>query len=129
MFVYAMLFFKLPDIDDGNILQHKFIIFLSLFCFYFLVQIIGKIKNKCKIDINDITTKSLTVAVSGVMGYTLYQDLGMMEWSRNYINNFNITSRYNRCLYITVIITLFISVVRILQVLFNNDIPECVNYE
>ena len=116
-----MLFFKIPDIENDNYVNHKFILFISLFIFTFITQIIAKIRNGCKIDQMDVANKSLQVAVTAIIGYSLYVDFNVMEWSKDYVASL-VDSKYSLYLLVAIIMILFIAIIKIVQLLFENEI-------
>ena len=74
LFMFTILIFRLPNIYDGRFILHKFVIFVSLFCFQFILMLLSKISNKCKIDIVDIMKNSFMTAIYGILGYSIYND-------------------------------------------------------
>lgn len=78
-FVFAMLYFDVPDINDDHKILHKFYLFGSISIFIFLIQLIKKIKNKCKIEPTVIFQQSITTGLICVLGYSLYIDFTLME--------------------------------------------------
>ena len=75
IFIFAILFFKLPNIDNRNRLLNKLILFSLLFIYQFMLLIISKVKNKCKIDFLEVFIYSIETATLGVIGYSIYNDL------------------------------------------------------
>lgn len=120
IYLYTILFFELPNVETDNYIHHKFFLFIALFVFTFVTQIISKIRNNCRIDQLDIMNHSIHVATIGIIGYSVYTDLNTMEWSKDYINNM-ITSKYSLFLMIAVIMVLFISTIKIIRLLFAMD--------
>ena len=115
---------------NDNYLWHKFTLFVSIFCFYFILQIIGKIRTNCIINISEILGKCYVVAVSGILGYTLFVDLQIMGWSSENMNKF-ITSlngnRYMFTLVVTLFIIMFITVVKLMALMISISDPNKCN--
>ena len=123
IFVYSMLFFKIPDVETDNYIYHKLIFFVTIFLFTFVSQILMKLRNDCTIVAREIFNKSLEVAISGLIGYSLYIDLTIMESTKEYMVGY---SRYILYLMIAITIILFIGIVKIVKLLFNYNENECV---
>lgn len=147
LFLYAIIIFKFPDLDshllssdessgsgedtdkNDNYLWQKFVLFVSIFCFYFILQMIGKITSNCTINISEILGNCYVVAVSGILGYTVFVDLGNMTWSSENMNEFIISldgNRYMFTLIVTLFIVMFITVVKMLGLMVSyNDQEMC----
>jgi hypothetical protein len=78
-FIFAMLYFDVPNINDDHKILHKFYLFVSITVFYFLIQLIKKIKNKCKIEPSVIFQQSIMTGLICILGYSLYIDFTLME--------------------------------------------------
>lgn len=120
LFLYSVLFFKIPDIENDNYINHKFILFIAIFVFAFTTQIIAKLRNNCKIDHIDTTSKSFQIAIASIIGYSLYIDLNVMEWSKDYLSSV-INSKYSLYLVVSIIMIMFIATIKIIQLLFINE--------
>jgi len=125
IFMYLMFCLQIPDIENDNDMLNKFIIFISLFCFYYALQIIKKIKGNCKINLNDITKNSLIVALTGSLGYSFYTDLVEMNFSKDYIKYFKDTSKYVLYLVIVICIILLITIIKIIELLLTSNQDPC----
>ena len=75
IFMFIILFFKTPNITNNNYILHKIIIFALLFVYQFMLLVMSKVKNKCKIDFLEVFRYSIETAVVGVVGYSIYTDL------------------------------------------------------
>lgn len=113
------MFFNIPDISDGNYILHKLILFVSLFVFSFVTQIISGMKSKCPLNQFGLMNNSIHISTIGIIGYSLFIDLVNMETTHEYMSSL-ITSKYVMFLIASVIIVLLISVVKIVNMLFEN---------
>ena len=120
-FLMASLFIKIPNINNSNYIQHKFILFISLFCFQFVISILSSIINKCIININSIANYSLLVAIAGIIGYSLYNDFQYMGID---ISFFNLSNKYNY-INVAIILTLFIAVIQIIKLIISSKNTDC----
>jgi hypothetical protein len=131
LFMFVILCFKMPNIDDGNYLLHKFIIFVALFGFQFIILVMSKIKNKCKIVLTDVALTSIETAVIGVIGYSIYNDLQFMQISEtlNLGDGFYMRDKKMQYLYITLIITVLLTFVNTIQLLLGYIPYACAKYD
>jgi len=80
IFLYVIaVFYFVVDVNNKQYLRDKLVIFLAMFFFQFLLTMISKVVSKCKVEIWDIVNDSLRVAFIGVIGYSVYTDLTIME--------------------------------------------------
>lgn len=125
IFLFALIYFKMPDISDDNYIYHKFMLFVSSFAFYFVIQVISKIRNNCKTDTSEMLRKSMEVAVSTIIGYSVFVDLTIMQSTRDFMTSIIQQSDYNKYLMACIITILFITIIRAIQLLFNNKAYQC----
>ena len=128
LFVYilTLLYFKIPNISDNNFLVHKFYIFVGVFGFYYVIQMIKKIKNNCKIDPYLILQQSLNMSLYCVIGYSIYTDLIHMEWSKDYLEKTYLDDLNKRYLIIAITIIIFITLIQLVGMLFKVDRDDCI---
>lgn len=122
LFVFTLIIFHLPNIKDGRFLTHKFILFVSVFCFQFVLLILSKIANKCKIDIIEIFNDSLMTSVFAILGYSIYNDL---IYSNKIMNNPQCGNHGNYLL-ATVLIISFIAIWKVIRLSINRDYQRCI---
>jgi len=125
IFIFTMLFFKMPNIDNTNYLAHKLTIFCLLFLYQALLLILSKMKSGCKIDPVEVFSISVETAAIGVIGYSMYTDL--QYYKINPIDHFYVTT-HTQYLYITIIITLLLTFVNSIKLLFGYKPYDCVKY-
>jgi len=127
IFIFAILFFKLPNIDNRNRLLNKLILFSMLFIYQFMLLIISKVKNKCKIDFLEVFIYSIETATLGVIGYSIYNDL---EYSKiGYEESLYMTDNKIQYVYIALIIALLLIFVNTIKLLFGYRPYECIKYD
>lgn len=121
LFVYliVLFYFRFPDITNNKYIFHKVIIFVSVFVFRFVVELIKKIKNKCKIEPLDILKESLLYALLNVVGYSIYVDLMYMNVCSDY--NININSDNQRFLIASFIMSIFTLFISTGKMIFSNS--------
>lgn len=129
IFIIAILFFKVPDIDNYNYLLHKLIIFVVLFVFQFFILSSYKMINKCKIDIFEILKYSVETATIAIIGYSIYTDLQFYETNDFNFNIFSFDDVNLRYIYIAIIITLLLILVNTIKLLSGFKPYECIKYE
>lgn len=125
IFIYVLLFFGIPDITNDNYLIHKLLLFIAVFIFYYIVQLIKKIKNKCQINSREMLEKSLFVGLLTVIGYSVYVDLINMEWSKGYFEDIHTVNLYKRFAVVTLIIIVLLTLVMLIGLMFAVPTDEC----
>lgn len=127
IFIFAILFFKVPNIDNGNRLLNKLILFSLLFIYQFTLLIMSKVKNKCKIDFLEVFTYSIETATIGVIGYSIYNDLEYFRLGNG--ESLYMTDNKVQYVYIALIITLLLTFINTIKLLFDYKPYECIKYE
>jgi hypothetical protein len=116
VYLFTMFFFGIPDVANDNYIGHKIILFVSLFIYNFALNFIKSIFSKNNNNI-DIFNDSFQIAVAGIIGYSLFIDLTIMDSTYEFMNS--ICSSENMLyLTITIVMILFISLVKIFKLLF-----------
>jgi len=125
IFLFSLFFFNIPDINNSNYITHKIIIAIALFITQFILLVISKIKNKCKIDINEILMDSLQVSLTGFIAYTIYTDY---IYRYQLVPYANIDKHYHNII-LALIITFAIATVKIIRTLINPEYMKCQLYD
>ncbi len=126
VFIYAIVYLKFPDIESNNYIQHKFILFVLTFFFQFVYTIISKIKDRCRIEIKDVVRSSLQVAIATIIGYSIFTDIKHMDSG---VKAILATTNDNMLyLYVSIIITLFVALIRTMDIMFSSKYGDCVKY-
>lgn len=124
IFLLMSFYFKYPDLSQKNYILHKIIIFGLLFCFQFIITLINKVRKGCKIVVYDLARDSLETALGGVLGYTVFND---MLFSGKYISEskFESFSQNIVNLNVTIVVVLFITLIKVVRMLFQNGNTDC----
>lgn len=125
IFLFIMFYFNLPDMNNNNYIMHKIALTIGLFIFQFILLLISKIKNKCKIDICEITLDSLQVALSGFVAYTFYTDY---IYKNKLVPYAHMNKNYHN-LIVAIIITLSVMFIKIIRMLISTDYLKCERYD
>ena len=122
-FIYlgAILYFGIPDINDGKYIQQKAILFIMMFVFQFFLLLFYKLVKRCNIDINRIATNSLRTSTMAIIGYSLYQDMTTMESAKGLIENKHV----GKNIVVSAVVVIFIMAMRVIELLFRDDTEEC----
>lgn len=125
LFVYllTLFYFKFPDITNNKYAFHKAIIFITVLVFRFMIELIKKIKNKCKIDALDILKDSLLYSLITVVGYSIYVDLMYMNICSDY--NISISTDNQRYLVSSFVISMFTLFISAFQMVFKMGESKC----
>ena len=125
VYIFTLLYFQLPDVTNNNYLTHKFYLFVAIFGFYYIIQLIKKIKNGCPIDPYAILLQSLNMSLFCVLGYSIYVDLLYMDWSQNYFGDIVVVNHTKRFITISLIIVTFVALIQLVGMLFKTSTNEC----
>jgi hypothetical protein len=124
LFMYTLIIFRLPNIYDSRFVLHKFVIFTSVFCFQFILLLLSKIGNKCKIDIIEIFKNSFMTAIYGILGYSIYNDMIFTGLTRH-PERFLFFSPRLGYLCAAISITAFISVAKLFTLSLDRNYQIC----
>lgn len=113
IFIYFIFYFQVPNISDKRYIYHKFLIFLLIFIFQFLLYIISDF-SKREYSIKEIALKTIIISSAAVIGYSVFNDLV-------YSNIIDVTKCDYRVLSlnVTVIITIAILFVKVIELSIN----------
>lgn len=128
IFICLSLLVGIPGVDSLNLLKNKLILFVGIFMFQILIKSISKLTSNCRSNIKYVIFDSFFIALMAIIGYSLYIDLSIMSFTRNFMSIYTSNKLYNS-ITITIIITLFIFIVKVFQILFNGEIDNCINDE
>lgn len=123
-FLYVIFLFKFPNIENTNYLYNKFLVFVLIFLFNFMVQFITKIISGCNILYDEIIGKSLEVALYGVIGYSIFVDLSIMNGTKTYIQSFG-KSSYSLYLVAAIVVIAFIAMMKTFKLLLSTNEYVC----
>ncbi|QKF94015.1 hypothetical protein QKU48_gp0557 [Fadolivirus algeromassiliense] len=126
IFIFLILFFKVPNINDNNYILHKVILFGLLFVYQFMLLVMSKVKNKCKIDFLEVFRYSVETAAIAVIGYSIYTDL---QYYKVNDDPLFITDTNMQYLYITIIISVLLTFVNTIKLMFGYRPYDCIKYE
>ena len=127
IFIFAILFCKIIDVNNGNRLINKLIMFCLLFIFQFTLLIISKIKDKCKIEFSEVFMYSIETATVGIIGYSIYDDLEYFKLGN--AGSLYIIDNKMKSVYMSIIIILLFTFVNTIKLLFGYRPYECIKYE
>jgi hypothetical protein len=89
-----LFYFQIPNVNSENYIKHKLILFGTTFGFYYVLSLIRKVgKRSCIIDPYMIIKHSLKIALLAIVGYSLFIDFNLMDWSKDY---FSFDSEYKK---------------------------------
>lgn len=125
IFIFTILFFKMPNIDNTDYLAHKFIIFILLFVYQSVLIILSKMKNGCKINPSEVFSIGVETGAIGVIGYSIFTDLS--HYNLGSLESLTISDQ-TKYLYVTIIITLLMSFVNGFKLLLGYRPYECIKY-
>ena len=124
IFINILFFFSLPDINNDNYIFHKLLIFIGVFVFQFLIQVISNTYKGCFEAIDAVISTCLKVSIFAVFGYSLFVDAKYMDYSKEFIENIT-EDQQMKILVISSSIVLFILLMKILEMIFSKTTNSC----
>jgi len=116
LFVFALLYLKIPNVETDNYITHKILLFLGILIFDFALQLIKRIRSSCIVKTDEVFSESIKTALYGIIGYSLYIDTTIMTSTKDYLMNYNCS--YNQKIaIITVFIITIISLAKLMDVI------------
>ena len=127
LFILALFYFRLPNVLNNNYIIHKIYIFIAVFGFYYIMQMIKKVKSRCSIEPYNIVQKSFITALLCVIGYSIYTDLLINESTKDYFEDISLPELNinKRLVIITLIVVSFVMIMELGGVLFKTNSDEC----
>ena len=111
----------------GNFIVNKFILFIFIFCFQFLMILISKALKKCKIVMSDLISDSLQTSITTVLGYSIILDLYFMKSTR-FIPEKTILGKRMGNFYLSFFIVLFVAMIKMVTLIFSYQQTDCIKY-
>ena len=127
-FIYFALLIGIPGTSGDNILKNKLVLYIGIVIFQLFIKSTMKIKFRCKFTTKNIIKESLFVGLLSVIGYSLYVDLSLMNYTRNIFNDLN-SNKYLYPFIVSSIINIFILFIFLFQIIFNIQIDKCDKYK
>lgn len=113
IFMFLIFYFKIPNIDNDRYIYHKFMIFMLLFVFQFVIYLLSDISNH-EIFVKKIATKSFIIGVAAVIGYSIFNDLMYAK-----IINTTGCSYSVLCINVTFMIMVFIALIKVIELVIG----------
>jgi hypothetical protein len=117
IFIYALLLLNIPGIEYDNYLSRKLYLFFGVFLFEVIIVIILRAYKKCTINMTLIVKNALIVALIAVVGYSIYNDLLLMQ-SPLILNQ---TSPNIRYLAVSSLIVFLVAICYFIEMLFTSS--------
>lgn len=124
VYIATLIFLGFISFETDNYLLQKLYLFISIFIFTSLMEVLKTFKTECKKTGKDIFNESLKIGVTSVVGLMIYTDMLHMSWSQEMFENIN-ESSFNRSLIVPLIVVLTIMTVKITYVMFDADENKC----
>jgi len=125
---YILLYFKCPDINNTDFIKQKAILFAIIYSLQVVLELIDKIIQKCKIDINEIASDALYTATAAVIGFSIYNDIVLKKLINQEIPDFfhgMKGSNRKNYVYITLFITLGIASMKFSKIITSYQSNIC----
>jgi hypothetical protein len=86
---------------------------------------LDQLLHSCKVDLGDNFKESIYVATKVLIGYSLYVDIAIMNVKGGLVQKYVHASGWKHHLFVTFIIISFVTVVKVVELMFRNDIDKC----
>jgi hypothetical protein len=122
VFMFALLMFNIIDLQRDQMIRNKLYLFLSIFIFNSICQMIMLLYHRKIVNIGIILKKSLQLGLLTVVGYTIFNDIE--------VSAYDIDMSVIDKIKLSIIIILFIAfgdVFDWLTTVKNGNINDCMN--
>ena len=119
LYIYSLLLFKIINIEDQNLFRHRFVLFLLIYPFTFIIYLIDRLVRGCTTDIYTLSLRSIQTALICIIGYSIYFDFNIIELAKNKKDIF--APAISSYLGITITISLLVGVFKIIGLLLYNS--------
>ena len=123
-FLFVAFVVGVPGTNKYNIIQNKLILFIGIFLLQFILLIINKISNNCKVQFKKLAHHSLYNSLISVIAYSIYIDLITMNTTKDYMSNI-IDSKYLRSGLLSAIISISLFVNNFFRIIIGSDSYKC----
>lgn len=125
IYLFALFYLGIPNIDSEDLLKHKLVIFLAVFCFNFALQLIKNVRSKCLVRSDRILNDSVITSLIAVIGYSICTDLAVMEYTKDWVAE-TFTNYNKKSVIIALTIAVFIALAKITGAIVKPD-HECIS--
>ena len=119
-----LLYMRFPDVLNNQYLTHKLYLFAAIIVFYYVMQLIVQLKNKCTINAVALLKSSFQMALYCIVGYSIYVDLLYMDYTSSYFGDVEEVFPLKRMFIITIIIIMFVLFIEFGSIIFS---PNLIN--
>tara|TARA_B100000902_G_C26846006_1_gene685768 strand:+ start:211 stop:648 length:438 start_codon:yes stop_codon:yes gene_type:complete len=123
-FLFIAFIIGVPGTNKYNIIQNKLILFIGIFLLQFILLIINKITNNCKVPFKKLAQHSIYNSLISVIAYSIYIDLITMNTTKEYMNSV-IESKYLRAGLLSAIISSSLFVNNFFRIIIGSDSYKC----
>lgn len=86
IFVFVLIYFKLINIRNTNVITQKLLIFLAVTAFATILSVMKSIRRRCPVDTWKAISSGALTGLFAFIGYTLFYDLFYLPESRPYMD-------------------------------------------
>lgn len=123
--IYIPLLIGVSWISPNNLIWNKAVLFVGVFLVQLMMDLMNKIKDKCKVKLTEIIYHSFHTASISVLGYSLYTDMLLMETTKEYLLLFG-RSKQAKDFVLAAFITAFIAADKIVKTILGYG--KCITY-
>ena len=89
VYITLIFYFGFIDLESDNYILQKSYLFIFLFIFFIVMEVIKKLKQKCTYSNLKIFTHALSGSIAGIIGLAIYTDLTNMSLSKEKMISFS----------------------------------------
>lgn len=121
LFVYiaTLLYLEIPDIKNKDYPIHKLYLFIGVFAYFYIIELVKNVKNNKKIDPYEIMLDSLWNGLICVLGYSMYVDFLYWDQTKGWFGDIKTVAPFKRYAVVSLIIVLTITTLKLGKMLFK----------
>jgi len=120
IFIYGTTLIGIPGLMHDNLILNKLYIFIGIFLFQLIFDLIENTKNIKQKKLSEIIKDSVSIAIISVIGYSIYLDLLQMNSTHNIMSNITSTKYINSAI-LSGIISIFVFIIKIIELFIDES--------
>lgn len=119
IFVYLSTYIGVPGTSKNSYIKNKIFLFGGIFIFQLVINLIIKLSNNDETksdDVKQVVRDSINTGILSVVGYSLYNDLSIMDKTKEKMSNF-LNNRHLNSVVLSSIITSIIGFSKTIELL------------
>ena len=123
IYITALILFKIIDFENNDFLFQKLLLFIAIFIFTSLLEIIKRSKSYCPKSTIQIFKEASYLGLISIIGVSIYNDLDRLNQIKSIVP---FTSSNIKYITIPSIVTITMLSIKIISFLFNPNTDLCI---